>query len=83
MKRKDWALIAVVVFISGIFSLVASNYFINTPENRQQEVEVVKAISPEFNKPDKRYFNNDSFDPTQQITIGDNANPNPFNSTPQ
>lgn len=81
MKQKDLALIAVVVFISIVFSLVISKFVIATPENRQQEVEVVQPISGEFQSPDKRYFNNTAFDPTEQITIGENANPNPFNST--
>jgi hypothetical protein len=49
----------------------------------QQEATVVGQIDPEFNKPDSRYFNKDSFDPTQRITIGDNNNPVPFNDKTQ
>lgn len=80
MKQKDIALIAVVIVFSAIVSLLVSKVIFTSPKNRQQEVEVVQPISADFPKPDKRYFNKNSFDPTQPITIGQNANPNPFSS---
>lgn len=83
MKQKDMALIAVIVFFSAIFSLLISNAIFGSPKNRQQQVEVVQPITAEFTKPDSRYFNDQSFDPTQLITIGQNANPNPFSSAPR
>jgi hypothetical protein len=48
------------------------------PQNRKQQVEVVQAISSEFATPNSRYFNPSSIDPTQQIQIGNNSNPDPF-----
>lgn len=84
MKQKDIALIAVVVFISAIISIVVSKSVFVKPANRQQEVEVVQAIDSKFeSSPDKRYFNDQAFDPTQPITIGDNANPDPFSDKKQ
>lgn len=79
MKQKDIALIIVVVFISAIVSLVVSK-FLFASKNRQQQVEVVQPISADFASPDKRYFNDKSFDPTELITIGNNTNPHPFSS---
>lgn len=79
MKQKDIILIAVVVLISGVVASVISKSLITAPKNRQQRVEVVDPITPEFNQPDPKYFNTDSIDPTKLIKIGDNTNPTPFN----
>ncbi|MDB5171173.1 MAG: hypothetical protein JWO35_867 [Candidatus Saccharibacteria bacterium] len=81
MKQKDIALIVVIVFISAIASLVLSKLIFATPQNRQQQVEVVQPISANFSKPDTKYFNSEAFNPSKSITIGQNANPNPFSGT--
>jgi ABC-type anion transport system duplicated permease subunit len=80
MKTKDFALIAVIVFISAIVSIFVSKTIFTSPKNRQQQVEVVQAINAEFPAPDSHYFNTQSFDPAVPITIGQNNNINPFNS---
>ena len=78
MKQKDIALIAVIVVISGIFSFIISNYVFVTPKDRQSQVEVVPVISSQFTKPDKQFYNSESFDPTRIIVIGGNSNQDPF-----
>jgi hypothetical protein len=78
MKQKDIFLIVVVVIISVIVATVVSKQIIANPKNRQQKVEVVQAIQPDFQTPDKKYFNSNSIDPTQLIRIGDNSNKKPF-----
>ncbi len=83
MKRKDLALIAVIVFFSAVISLLISNVVIVSPKNRQQQVEVVQPITTSFSQPDTKYFNRQAFDPTKPITIGQNANADPFSGTPQ
>ncbi len=83
MKQKDIALILVIVFISAIISFFVSGRLFAPPQNRQQQVEVVAPISADFPRPDKRFFNVSSFDPTQLITIGQNVNPDPFSGKPQ
>lgn len=83
MKQKDIALIVIIVIISAVVSLLLSNRIFVSPKNRQQQVEVVQRISSDFPKPDDRFFNNQAFDPTKQITIGQNTNPQPFSSTSQ
>jgi hypothetical protein len=80
MKQKDITLIIVVVFISGVFSFVLSNYLFGSAKNRQERVEVVQPITAEFTQPSNKYFNDKSIDPTKLITIGDNNNNQPFNS---
>jgi hypothetical protein len=82
MKQKDIVLIIVVVFISGVVSLVLSNMLISSPKNRQEKVEVVEPISAEFDTPkkDDKYFNSQAIDPTQIIRIGDSNNQQPFNA---
>ena len=79
MKKKDIMLITVIVIVSGFISLIISNLFISSSKNRSTKVEVVDRIDAEFNQPDKRYFNSRSIDPTKNIRIGDNVNPDPFN----
>ena len=79
MKQKDALLIIVVAVVSIILSVTVSKILIAPAKNRQQKVEVVQPISDTFNQPDAKYFNANSIDPTQLITIGNNTNPTPFN----
>ena len=81
MKQKDIALIIVVAFVSAIMSVVISGKIFAPPKNRHQNVETVQAISTDFPKPDSKYFNSQSIDPTQLIQIGNNANTAPFNGS--
>ncbi|HEX7633157.1 MAG TPA: hypothetical protein VF401_02410 [Candidatus Saccharimonadales bacterium] len=78
MKRKDIALIAVIVIVSAVISLVVSNAIFGSPSSHGQKAEVVQPITADFPQPDSRYFNKNAFDPTKTITIGQNANPDPF-----
>ncbi|MGZ6005299.1 MAG: hypothetical protein ACXWLH_04060 [Candidatus Saccharimonadales bacterium] len=78
MKQKDIMLIVVVVIISTVASVLISKMLITSPKNRQQKVEVVQPISPDFAQPDPKYFNNKSIDPTQLIQIGGGSNQQPF-----
>lgn len=80
MKQKDILLIVVIVIISGVTSFFLSNVIIGSPQSKPQEVEVVEEISSRFDPPDTRYFNENSKNFTQIITIGDNPNPQPFNN---
>jgi hypothetical protein len=79
MKQKDIILIVAVVLLTGVVTFVISNIFIAPPKDRKEQVEVVEKITADFQKPDTKYFNPNSIDPTQPITIGENNNPKPFN----
>lgn len=84
MKQKDIAVVVVVAFLSAILSFVISGKIFVTPENRQQAVEKVDVIKPDFDQPDSRYFNADSINPTVNPTPGSGGtNQNPFNGTGQ
>jgi hypothetical protein len=78
MKQKDIAIIIAVVFASGVLSYFVSNALFASPDNLQTEVEVVEPITADFPEPDPRYFNGNSVNPTQTITIGDGQNQQPF-----
>lgn len=78
MKTKDITLLIVVGIASTVFALAISSLLFSSHKNQQQKVEVVKAINPEFNTPSKTYFNEESINPTQNITIGNSDNQNPF-----
>lgn len=79
MKQKDIALILVISFISAVMSLVVSNLLFSSKSNRSQTADVVTAITTDFTEPDKKYYNEESVNPTQIIRIGDNTNQQPFN----
>jgi hypothetical protein len=83
MKQKDIVLIAVIIFVSAIISYFISNALLAKPKDRQQEVEVVQVITAEFKEADRKYFNEQAFDPTTVISIGQNTNPTPFSGSPQ
>lgn len=83
MKQKDIALIIVIVAVSGVASFFLSNWLFASPDKREQKVEKVEAITADFPTPDRKYFNNQSIDPTQLIQIGESTNPNPFTGASQ
>jgi hypothetical protein len=78
MKQKDIALIIVVMFFSGIVSLLVSNLFFASDSERSLTAEVVEPIDSSFQHPDAAFFNERSINPTQLIKIGDSSNKQPF-----
>jgi hypothetical protein len=78
MKSKDIGLIAVIAIISGGISILLSNMFIASPENRRISVDVVSPISPDFQNPPTEYFNAESINPTRLIQISEDPNSKPF-----
>lgn len=83
MKKNDFTMIAAVVLVSAVFSLLLSRAFISSPQNRQEQVEVVGPITPDFPEPDERFFNERSLNPTLLIEITPNNNQNPFQQRTQ
>lgn len=79
MKQKDWILIIVVGFVSGVVSLLLSGVLFSTDEVRSQKVEVVPEITSELTETDDRYFNDKSLNPAKNIQIGSDPNADPFN----
>lgn len=78
IKKKDILLIVVIAIFAGVFSLVISNAFFTSGNERNLTAEIVQTISPEFKEPDKEVFNERAIDPTKLIEIGDTNNPEPF-----
>jgi len=81
MKQKDIAVIILVVGLSGIISYFVSSKLFTSPDDLRTEVEVVEPITAEFIQPDKRYYNEKSINPTQEIVIGDDKNQKPFQAS--
>ena len=81
MKQKDIAVIIIIAFISAIVSFVVSNKLFVTPSNRQQKAEVVDSIDASFNKPDQKYFNSSSINPTRPSGVGGDTNQDPFSGS--
>lgn len=78
MKQQDIALIIVVAFVAGIFSLLLTQTIFVSKDSRNLSAETVEPIVAEFNVPDVKVFNKDAVNPTQLIQIGDSSNPAPF-----
>ncbi len=77
MKSKDLTLIGGAVVLAIIFSVIISK-FVFVKQSTGRSVEVVPIITYNFSQPDKRFFNPSAVDLTQFISIGNNANQNPF-----
>lgn len=80
MKQNDLAMVIIVTVVSGAAAYFLSNLLITSPKNRKEKVEVVQPISAIFPEADKKYFNEQSYNPTQLITIGNDNNNTPFNA---
>ena len=78
MKPKDFAVVGVAVILGIILSVVVGNLIFGGGSAHNKQIEIVPAISASLPKPDSRYFNSSSFDPTQFISIGNSQNPSPF-----
>lgn len=72
MKQKDWIVIIVAVFVAAVGSYFLSKALFANKKNRTKEVKIVEQIKTDFNAPSKQYFNEQSLNPTQTITIGGN-----------
>jgi hypothetical protein len=78
MKAKDIGVLVVVGVVSALFSYFLSSLLISSSDDRKATVEVVAPISSDFTRPDSKYFNASSVNPTQDIVIEPVTNPNPF-----
>lgn len=83
MKQKDFLIIIVVAIVSGVIAFFISNAFFSTSADRSQKVEEIDKISADFPTPNKRFFNTESVNPTQQVEIGTGGTDNPFNDSSQ
>jgi hypothetical protein len=80
MKKKDLFILGGISILSLILGIVISGKLINSSKETKQEVEVVKSISSDFNRPPEAYYNQDSINPTKLIQIGQGPNDKPFGS---
>lgn len=78
MNKKDLGIIIAVAIVAGIFSLIASNLIFTPRSTKDLKAQKIDAIESSFSQPDKRYFNQQSINPTQLIQIGGNPNGQPF-----
>lgn len=79
MKQKDIVIIIAVAGVTAILSFALANFLFGGNKMANLKAPVVDPITSEFKLPSSQYFNNNSLDPTKNITIGDNTNNAPFN----
>ena len=78
MKKNDIGLIVVVAIFAGIFSLIASNIIFTPKNTKELTAQRIDQVQSDFIQPDKRFFNENSINPTQLIQIGGDPNKQPF-----
>ena len=81
MQQKDYALIIASIGFSAIIAIILATVLFGGASKRTLKAPKVQAITADFALPDSRFFNANSINPTQVITIGgDQTNDNPFNN---
>jgi hypothetical protein len=78
MKQKDILTLALVMIIAAFFGVFLSKAIFKNAGNRNLTTPNVTAINETLLPADRRYFNDQSLNFTQVITITDTNNPNPF-----
>ncbi len=78
MNKKDLTTILAVALFAGVASLVLSSIIITPKSTKGLKAPTIDKIDSTFQRPDKRYFNDQSLNPTQLIEIGDSPNAKPF-----
>ena len=78
MKQKDLVLVIAIIGGAALLSFLVFSVVFGKKTNAKMKVEVVEPISSDFKLPSTKYFNKDSLNPTQTITIAPDANQNPF-----
>lgn len=78
MKKNDLLIIVAVAITAGIFSFAIANFFFGGAKKYTLTAPTVEPITAQFTAPSTKYFNQDSLDLTKDITVGDNANNQPF-----
>lgn len=79
MKQKDIAIIIAVAGASTILAVIVAGFIFKGPDKQGTKVMVLDSISSNFPVTDKTFFNDQSIDSTQTVTIGSNNNVQPFN----
>ncbi len=82
IKSKDLSVILVSVGIASLLALFLSGAIFKT-DNVKTSVEIVEPISSEFPALPETVFNQNSLNPTREITIGEGNQPTPFEQVEQ
>ncbi|MEX0934553.1 MAG: hypothetical protein WDZ42_02010 [Candidatus Saccharimonadales bacterium] len=81
LEQKDIIVISLVAVFSFIASFFIASALITTPEDRAEQVLEVSEVSSDFPEVNRRIFNSDAINPTEEITLGEDSVTNPFDST--
>lgn len=78
MKKNDLAALVAIIVVAGVIAYFIANAVIGQPKNNPVQVEQVTAIAPTFPAPDSRVFNDQSIDPTVEISGDGQSSQQPF-----
>lgn len=71
MKKTDIAMILLITGLGILIGyLIASNITILKPPARGIEVQTIREISPDVQKPDEAVFNRNAINPTVEVFVG-------------
>ncbi|HUC95909.1 MAG TPA: hypothetical protein VMR76_03055 [Candidatus Saccharimonadia bacterium] len=81
MKKNDITFVVSVMIVGAIVAVATTSSLIVKPNSKNDQVETISVLKTSFQTPNSSYFNSQSIDPTQLITIGGNANGAPFSNS--
>jgi hypothetical protein len=82
MKAQDFAVVGIAGFLAVVLSILLSTMFLS-PQKYAKQIEKVDSVSQEFKAPSSNYFNVESINPTQNITVNPNTNDQLFSGSAQ
>lgn len=70
MKKSDWALIVLIVVITGLASYFIADAVLPAPNKEPQTVPTATAITSDVTEPPTTVFNSNAKNPSLVVTIG-------------
>ncbi len=78
MKKSDWALVILIIGMTGFFGYLIIGAILPNPKNDTQTVPTAEIIRPDIDEPSKEVFNSSAINPTVRTLIGEQSNQSPF-----
>ncbi|HEX6416139.1 MAG TPA: hypothetical protein VFZ62_01305 [Candidatus Saccharimonadales bacterium] len=75
MKKSDIAMIILIASVSVMVAYFAAKAIVGDVQNQSVQVKTTEEITTEVPEPDPTVFNKDAINPTVEVIIGDDGQP--------
>jgi len=75
MKKSDIAMIILIASVSVLVAYFAAKAIVGDVQNQSVQVKTTEPITTEVPEPDPTVFNKDAINPTVEVIIGDDSQP--------